>query len=335
RLELASLFYERGEIDSALVHAEFAARELPESSEACLILGRCYLSRGKSDTGIEWLQEAHRRSSGDPRPLLNLLAALQRAGRHAEALALLEPSIPANLSSGNLYATRASLRLHAGRRLEAIDDLAIAIEKDPDAPGLVPGLIQEISRLDDPLQAVPILERLRDAVPDLLPPQRALVGILATSPRWKEAIPALERLIAFDPADVRSRVQLGLLLSRDGQEEAAERTWMQATRIDPEDAEAWRWLCRMAATEQDWPVLAARADSLRARADDAESWWFTGVARHQQDDTAGAVEALRSVLRHDPEHREACLLLSSLLLDAGEATEAEAHLRRFLDTHPK
>ena len=166
RLELASIFYERGEIDSALVHAEFAARELPESSEACLILGRGYLSRGRADTGIEWLQEAHRRSAGDPRPLLNLLAALQRAGRHAEALALLEPSIPENLASANLYATRATLRLNAGRRLEAVEDLAVAIEKEP-SPGLVQGLVQEISRLDDPLEAVPALERnLREVLAD-------------------------------------------------------------------------------------------------------------------------------------------------------------------------
>lgn len=336
RLELASIFYERGEIDSAIVHAEYAARELPESVEPCLILGRSYLSRGGTDAAIEWLQEAHRRSSEDPRPLLSLLAALQRAGRHAEALALLEPAIPENLATGSLYATRASLRLNAGRRLEAIEDLAVAIEKDPSQPGFVQGLVQEISRLSDPLEAVPALERLRNAAPDVLPAQRALVGILATSPRWKEAIAPLERLIALDETDVRSRVQLGLLLTRDGQDEAAEREWIKATRIDPEDPEAWRWLCRKSATEENWTLLSSRADSLRARApDDGESWWFTGVARYQEGDYSGSLEALRKVLDKDPEHREACLLASSLLLESGEVAEAETRLRRFVDGHPR
>ncbi|MCA9728211.1 MAG: tetratricopeptide repeat protein [Candidatus Eisenbacteria bacterium] len=336
RLELADLFYEAGEIDSALVHAEIAAAGLPDASEPCVILGRSHLARGHLDEGIEWFSEARRRNSNDPGILMTLLNALQRAGRFEEALALLEPAIPENVANGSLYATRAALRLRAGRQLDAVEDLAVAVAKDPGAPALMQGLLQEIGRLPTPDSAIPVLERLIAQEPDLVPPQRALIAILATSPQWKDAVPLLQRLIMRDPADARSRVQLGLLLARGGDNDLAEQEWIKATRNAPDDTEAWRWLCRSAARSENWERLGDRSDSLRTKApEDVEAWWFTGLAAFQRDDGGAAEVALRKVLELEPDHREACLLLSSLLVAEGKGDEAEGILRRFVELNPR
>src|SRR6266852_4859877 len=67
----------------------------------------------------------------------------------------------------------------------------------------------------------------------------------------------------------------------------------------------------------------------------APAWLFLGAAHLQLGQTPAAVEALKTVLSLQPDHRDAREMLASALLSLDRAAEAEEHYRKLADVDPQ
>lgn len=335
--ELGQLYLEAGALDSAAYYAVRAqGGSLENSPEPRILMGRCELANGRANEAAEWFQRAHDLAPTDPSALMNLLNALQRAGRVEEALRLLEPEMPDIPSVTNLYTTRAALRMQAGRQMDALSDLATALDQEPETPGLERGMIDELSRLEDPFSAETVVKGLLTKQPSLTSVRRWWIGTLATSERWAEAIPELQTLVAQGSADARVHVQLGLLLGRQGNREGSVKNMLEAADLDPENPDPWRWLSRVGAEERRWEEVSAFADSLLSRApSDPEGLWYRAVSAGERGDETLAVASLDTLLSVNPEHRDACLFATGILMSQEKFKDAEDRLRQFLKRTPE
>ena len=67
----------------------------------------------------------------------------------------------------------------------------------------------------------------------------------------------------------------------------------------------------------------------------APAWLFLGAAHLQLGQTPAAVEAQKTVLSLQPDHRDAREMLASALLSLDRAAEAEEHYRKLADVDPQ
>ncbi len=67
----------------------------------------------------------------------------------------------------------------------------------------------------------------------------------------------------------------------------------------------------------------------------APAWLFLGAAHLQLGQTPAGVEALKTVLSLQPDHRDAREMLASALLSLDRAAEAEEHYRKLADVDPQ
>ncbi len=128
--------------------------------------------------------------------------------------------------------------------------------------------------------------------------------------------------------------ELGGVLLRAGQVEAALVVFTRATAADPDLAAAHlgRGLC----LRQMGDIAAVAAFERAVRLDDtlAEGWFALGGMRQDCGDLGGAVEAYRAALRASPDLHEAAFNLGVALLDCGEVEPALDAFARALHTRP-
>jgi tetratricopeptide (TPR) repeat protein len=290
---------------------------------------------GDAEAAIEHLQKALHGAPTDEWTLLNLLSILQRRGRPAEALVLLEPAIPENLATAHVYSRRAALRSQLGRHEDAIRDLAEALRKDPEYPGTEGAIVQELSRVGDPSKVRTDVESLLTELPDLIELRRAWIGTLTESQDWEAASPQLDTYLTLRPQDGRAQLQAGLLALRTQREEEAEAHLIAAAALMDGEPEPYRWLWRLEAGRDNWTGALAAADSLLSRSPtDAEGLWMRGLSLQKAGRTDEAVAVLETLLDAVPGQRSAVLLLSSLLSAREQWTDAARRLGTYLEGEP-
>jgi tetratricopeptide (TPR) repeat protein len=154
------------------------------------------------------------------------------------------------------------------------------------------------------------------------------------------AIAAYRKAAAADPKQFESRLALGLLLARQGQNAEARQQLEAATALEPDPpsptakAQAFRALARL---DQTSDPAAAKTALLKALALSPESpddtLLIAGIAESSGDDQT-ALEAYRRVLTKQPESSAATAGLVHLLLKDKKYAEAEPLLRSALSRDP-
>ncbi len=125
--------------------------------------------------------------------------------------------------------------------------------------------------------------------------------------RLDDAVGLYRRAVAADPKSFEARVELGLLLARQGKLAEARPELLAATTLDPGPA---------------GPALQARA------------WRALAQIDEQSDPTAASNELLQA-LKLTPETPQDTLLAAQLAESAGQLDTADAAYRRMLTTDPK
>ncbi len=125
--------------------------------------------------------------------------------------------------------------------------------------------------------------------------------------RLDDAVGLYRRAVAADPKSFEARVELGLLLARQGKLAEARPELLAATTLDPGPA---------------GPALQARA-------------WRALAQIDEQSDPAAASNELLQALKLTPETPHDTLLAAQLAESSGQLDTAEAAYRRMLTTDPK
>jgi len=190
-----------------------------------------------------WLRDVLRQETGYD-ATMDEIARLTGAGRHAEAIVVIEAMLetrPDDLALRN-YLGYAQYGL--GRREQAIRTWEAALALDPDQYLLLLNLATLFA--EDALQGrrpvempIDLLRRSIEANPAHARTHEVLGSLLNALGRTEEAVGPLEEAFALDPANPHLARQLGALdMSRSAWADA-ERVLRRLVLLRPDDPEAW------------------------------------------------------------------------------------------------
>jgi Tfp pilus assembly protein PilF len=236
--------------------------------------------------------------------LLNLADGRRRAGRHEEALALLERALQADPASTRGWRLRGMQELVLGRPADAERSLMSALALQPDDAR--------------------VLLNLGYA--------RELQG------RPAEAVADYERALALDPNSALTWVNLSNVHNRLGHFEGATESVRRALALEPDDAGmhnnlAWRLATWSDATLRRPAEAVPHARRAVELAPAQGDYWNTlGVVLHAAGDDVGAVAALeRSTELRGGGDANDWLVLGLACLRLGRVEEARAWYERSLE----
>ncbi|MFB3909290.1 MAG: tetratricopeptide repeat protein [Candidatus Eisenbacteria bacterium] len=334
--ELARVLLQAGRASEAVSVASRARSLSPEDTEALWLLGEALSRSGRREEGIEALREARGREPDDRRYLNSLLLALEIAGKTEEALDLLlpekggvDPDVPP------LLLRRGILRARLGQFDEALEDLVRAEEAAPGLPGAIDPILALAWKLGPSPSTAGALERVLAADPSSTQIRRELARILVSIGRQAEAQPLLERLRQEVPDDASIPMQLGVIHFSQERIPEAISCFRQARALDPHLADSGEWLWRAYLRADSLQAALSVADELaRENPKDDAPLRYRAATLAQLDRPEEALQSLEQVHARNPDDREARLLSAGILLDLGRPEEARKHLEQILRMHP-
>jgi Flp pilus assembly protein TadD len=151
------------------------------------------------------------------------------------------------------------------------------------------------------------------------------ISLLPDDP--KAAIGPLQKVVGLNYANERGHYVLGIAEERSGNSAAAEKECAVATKLNPNDADAWAALGRTYLSERKAAdAEAAFREFLRLKPNDQDGEMGLAQSLLQQKKTADAVDALAAYLKQNPKDTRARLMEASALVDLGKNDEALAEL---------
>jgi predicted O-linked N-acetylglucosamine transferase (SPINDLY family) len=239
---LGFVLREQGRTDEAREVLERAVRIAAEDADGHYLLGSMLESTGPRDVEISHLQRAI-----DLRPRFELarrqlIMALFKADRCAEASELCEASMTILPDSGELHFYRSNLYLHAGEKVLAIDSCKRALALHP---GLI-GAQQSLSRIlldtEQLDEAEASYRREIELTPEHFGPYHNLGALLNRIGKYAEAAELFKRAISLNPNSAPSYWSLGgsyVGLDEDSEEciALARENFEKAIELEPNVAE--------------------------------------------------------------------------------------------------
>jgi tetratricopeptide (TPR) repeat protein len=159
-----------------------------------------------------------------------------------------------------------------------------------------------------------------------------LAMLLAQMHRNSEAEQLLREALAQQPNNAGAAFNLGLLLAEEGKTADAEAALRAALTADPTLAAAAYNLAVLVAPRRPAEAVELSRRAAQARPDQTRYAWTMAYYQDRAGDRAGAVRTLEELLRVHPGYADAALLLGDILEREGKRAEAEAVLRRTLES---
>ncbi len=150
--------------------------------------------------------------------------------------------------------------------------------------------------------------------------------------RNTEAETLLREVVAAQPSSAEAAFNLGLLLAEGGNTAEAEQVLRAALKADPTLAAAAYNLAVLVAPRKPAEAVELSRKAAQARPDEPRYAWTLAYFQDRTGDRSGAARTLEDLLRRDPGHGDAALLLGDILDREGRRAEAEAVLKKALET---
>ena len=242
-VNLGFVLREQGRTDEAREVLERAVRIAAEDADSHYLLASILEATGPRDAEISHLQKAIHLRPDFEFARRQLIIALFKSDRCAEAARLCEESMAILPESGELHFYRSNLYLHAG-------ETAPAIESCKRALALNPGLItaqQSLSRLlldtEQFEQAEASYRREIELTPKHFGPYHQLGVVLNRMAKHAEAIELFKRAISLNPNSSASYSSLGSAYTEfdDTSEEIlalAQASFEKAVELEPQNSDA-------------------------------------------------------------------------------------------------
>jgi len=242
-LQLAFDLHQQGDYSAALAIYRALLQSYPNNAQVLGLLGSACRMSGDTEEAVECLAKAVAAA-----PLrIDLKAeyglALAEAGRHEEAMDLLEDVLPAlsaqQQDAGVVYAALGDACLGMDKLYEAIGHYRTAIAKEPDNTAASVNLGTALQRLGRHKEAISAYEVALRQEPSNLGAMTNLGVALQETGQLEDSLALLKCAAALAPNDPGVRTDLAVTLLKTGDMEGAEEALNKAIASDSTYGRAW------------------------------------------------------------------------------------------------
>jgi tetratricopeptide (TPR) repeat protein len=261
------------------------------------------------------------------------LAALARAGRHAEAEREAQALLMKRPEFGPFWSVLALSQWMQGKdALAALERAAQLMPEDAEAQGNLGTALRARGRLTE---AVDRYRRALEIAPQFAEAHNNLGGALRDLGELEEAAACYRRALAIKPDFAVAHCNLGHVLRTMGRFDEAAGHYRSAIDLDDALAEAHSGLGNtLQELGRSEPALMSHRQALRLMPDAAESHRNLGNALLDLLRFEEAESSYRQAIALDPGLAEAHCKLGAVLRLRGRPVEAEASCRRALELNP-
>jgi len=274
-------------------------------------LGEAYQDGGRHAEAYETFAELCKADADEQRFAVRLFVSSQALAMHAEMRRIVD----------DLDGRRRALYEEAKTKVDALSRMAVARareKKEADTESLLsPDERRELARWRN-------LARYQPPVTDYLKAQ-----VLIAEKRYTEALSVLERVSQGHLVRPGLFLQTADLYLRLGRERDARQVYEKALAIDPDNAQAYIGLCRMALRRRRFRAAAQSAlEALQRVYHDPQAHFLLGRALTGMREYARAADAFRAAISFNPNFPEAHARLADVLeKHSGDIESAREHRR--------
>lgn len=335
---LGVLRQRRGDPGGAIGAYEQSLNLKVDDLPTLLNLGAACLDASRLDEGLAHFARACQVNPGSPKAHLGYAMALGRNGRGAEGIEHLHSLLQQAPQLGDAWYQLGSLQLAAGRH----DLAAEALER---AAKLEPGNLSaslELARAYQALQRFPDAVSLYAGLAQRHPKDGRIFAAWAAGSEQQglqaEADGHIDHAVRLAPANARVLFQCGAVLSgrtAKADLERAESLVERAVKLEPALPNALDCLALLLSKKQQWDRSVALSRQAVSLAPHSPDFALTLEASLRgAGELAEAQAALRSALKHHPEHSELHRQLGLALLAEQAPEDALSHLDHCLRGTP-
>ena len=255
---LGLALYKKGDFSNAAQQFDSLHKAQPDDVSLATLLGDCYVRLGQNDRAVAVLTPLERGNPENLDLLYVLGSAMVHNGKRREGALLLD-RVARGGNSVDAYMLAGSTWLDLNEFEQARQDLDTALRLNPNLPGLhtLSGIVRD--KMGDPKGAEPELRKALEMDSADFQANLNLGAILYKEREMDAAKRYLERAAALNPASTLARYELALLRSTSGQVNAAVQDLEAITRMDP------NWLEPHVQLAALYYKLHREADGLRER----------------------------------------------------------------------
>ncbi len=243
-LALAQTLHRLGQLDRAAYHADKAIRANRQAEAPVLLRAQIALDQHDPATAENLMSRWLEQHPHHPDATLYLAKALQAQGRAAEALQIVEETLPFADSALPLYILRAELLKQVHGPAAAVEAWRTLLASRPEAPALWLGLAQALAEAHQSAAAQEAAHKALRRADELSPEQRIQLHLLLGSLAKERgdldlAVHHFSEALQIAPDNLEALLKLGeTQMARQLYREALE-IFTQAQRLAPHDARAY------------------------------------------------------------------------------------------------
>jgi tetratricopeptide (TPR) repeat protein len=222
--------------DEAFSHLEKAIRLDPRYAPPYLLLGQLYLDRGMIDNTIQVCEEATRHSPDEPGIWGLLAQAYLNRGNLEQAASFADRAIALTPDEIRYLVLRGEIALEAGDGQVAHNQALAALESDPNNPDAMLLTARALLALDQPEEALDVLDKAVQFVSQPLPLHLERVRLLNRTQGMEIAYQSIQDLNQDHPDEPRVLALLAEILASAGEQDGAIRVAQRALRMNGEAA---------------------------------------------------------------------------------------------------
>ncbi len=254
-------------------------------------------------------------------------SALEEKGDLGVARALYEDGLKHYPASRTLHFHLGTLALREEKWGEAIEQLKLAGQRDPEALFY---LAQAYNMNGELTSAVQSIERAAKLAPDNAAITQKLGQLLCETPACDQGLLALDRARRLDPSLPHIDFEIGMAQYRLKNLERARGGFERALRRDSADTQAAFFLAETLTLQSEWAQARRQYEACaRANPGDAKLWYGLGRALVALEEYQSALAPLRRALELNPALIEAHFQMGRALKGVGRDDEGGRELQLF------
>ncbi len=159
RYNLAVAYQDQEKYEQAAEQYRLVLKER-EDTNSRINLATILYAKGKTDEAMTQLRQAAEKNKDDPNPLSVLGHYLEESGKHAEAMEAYRSALAIDEEHAESHFRKGRLEITMGRHNVAEDSLIKAVELDDEKSAYLELLAEHYLKLENPLSAIDMLERV-------------------------------------------------------------------------------------------------------------------------------------------------------------------------------